>query len=178
MKKSEQSLELHLYSKETSSCLTISPINGEATVRYAELISIFGQYKDGAVAVEPEHVMNAELRQKICTFCDRYKKHYPILNRFQKAFSKIPEGNHFFILPKEIVDNAEVICLYNYIDARNMKLSEEDTVSMCNESNAGHLSIFTPLLDHYHISVASSGTRTHIGESDNRQCPQASHGQA
>jgi len=166
MKKSEQSLELNLYSKETSSCLAMSPINDEATVRYAELISIFGQYKDGVIAVEPEHVMNAELRQKIYTFCDRYKKYYPILNRFQKAISKIPEGNHFFILPKEITDNAEVLSLYNYIDARNMKMSEEDTISTYNASNTGHLSTFAPLLDHYHISLASSDTRTHIGESD------------
>jgi len=165
MKKHEQSLQLHLYSIEGSYSLEISPVNYEATIRYAELVSIFGHYEDGAISVQPEHVMNGELRQALYMFCSRYRNHYPILNRFQKAFSKIPDGKLFFILPRQITDTAEVVCLYNYMRARNMNMSEEGTVSAYNNSNAEDFRIFGPVFEHYHINAASSDTRTHIGAS-------------
>lgn len=135
-------------------------------MRYGELIGIFGQYRDGGIEVEPEHVMTPELRNQVFSFCDRYKGSYPILNGFKKSFSKIPEGNHFLVLPRRIADNAEVVRLFNYIDTRNQKLPEKDFIDSYNNINTEHFSVFGPVMDHYHIDIASSDTRTHIGESD------------
>jgi len=161
-----QELEFHLYSMEASYCLAISPINADSVAQFAELLSIFGHYKDDDLFVRPEHVMTQELKEKVRAYCDRYEERNPVLNKFKKSISNIAVGNHFFVFAKEISSNIEVVCLYNYLNTRNMKLPEQDFIETYNNSNVEHLSILGALIEHYHIDVSSVDTRTHIGKSD------------
>jgi len=149
--------------------LALSPVNQASVAQFAELLMIFGDYENGTITVRPEHAMTESLREKINQYCELYKNNYPILNRFQKTISGIPDEEFFIILPNHTSDNKETILLYNYLHALNSTSNQDELVDAYNNANSLHLGIFGDLLDDYHITTEITHKRTYIGVSDRKK---------
>ena len=141
--------------------MSISSENDQNPI-ITELLMVFVKEVDDdnlKLNIEALQQNTEELRKKIDFIVQKYKEHDQKIHRLNTYFSKLKDGEYFFILPTKDIPKEQCFQLYNYL----LSLERgEDFGEMSKEIEK----LFGELRSSYEVLAYNGNTKKGIGEAD------------
>ena len=141
--------------------MSISSENDQNPI-ITELLMVFVKEVDDdnlKLNIEALQQNTEELRKKIDFIVQKYKEHDQKIHRLNTYFSKLKDGEYFFILPTKDIPKEQCFQLYNYL----LSLERgEDFGEVSKEIEK----LFGELRSSYEVLAYNGNTKKGIGEAD------------
>ena len=135
---------------------------------YLELVSIFADvdYEKHKISFKTPSKMDHKIKNKTIEFSNKYKTVNKSVNKIEKYFRDIPDGEYFLIFPYLIEDKLIIAKTFYYLECINSGKTEEEFKNGCADIEEKYKTNFDSVFSLYNIKTFSTKVQHKFGEQD------------
>ena len=135
---------------------------------YLDLLSIVADvdYENQKIHIKTPLKMDDVIRTKAIEFTNKYKTINKSVNKIEKYFRDIPDGEYFLVFPYCIEDKLVIAKIFYYLECINSGVSEEEFRKGCVDLEEKYKFGFASVLSFYDINTFSTKVQHKFGEQD------------